>query len=46
MAKEEKNIRTKREDSGNEPKAWSKDISSAKYHSRSAEFKAKNKCDK
>ncbi|MDF2503634.1 MULTISPECIES: hypothetical protein [Clostridium] len=37
------NYRPKRENAGNEPKTWSKDPNSAKYHSRSAEYKAKEK---
>lgn len=45
MAKEDTNRSLKREDSGNEPKVWSKDTTSEKYHSRSAEFKAKHKSD-
>lgn len=35
--------RPKAENAGNEPKTWSHDPTSAKYHSRSAEFKAKEK---
>lgn len=37
----ESNKKPKRENSGNEPKNWSDDPGSAKYHSRSAEYKAK-----
>lgn len=40
---EQTNIKPKREDTGNEPKKWSKNPNSAKYHSRSAEYKAQNK---
>lgn len=39
MTEKNKTNKTKREDSGNEPKIWSKDITSAKYHSRSAKDK-------
>lgn len=38
--KNETNRKPKRENAGNAPKEWSKDLSSAKYHSRSAEYKA------
>lgn len=37
------NYRLKAENAGNEPKTWSHNSNSAKYHSRSAEFKAKEK---
>ncbi|WP_278246807.1 hypothetical protein [Clostridium akagii] len=40
---ENTNIKHKREDTGNEPKKWSTDPTSEKYHSRSAKFKAENK---
>ncbi|WP_155241891.1 hypothetical protein [Clostridium pasteurianum] len=44
MAKEsETNHRPKRENAGNEPKNWSHNPNSAKYHSRSAEYKADEK---
>lgn len=33
----------RRADTGNEPKKYSKDLNSAKYHSRSAEYKKKEK---
>ena len=36
----------KRENAGNEPKKWSDDLTSAKYHSRSAQFKAEHKTSK
>ncbi len=34
------------ENNNNEPKKWSKDPNSAKYHSRSAEFKAQQEVNK
>lgn len=34
------------ENKGNEPKEWSKDPNSAKYHSRTAEFKAHKESNK
>ncbi|WP_281064317.1 hypothetical protein [Clostridium muellerianum] len=34
------------ENKNNPPKKWSKDPNSAKYHSRSAEFKANEKSNK
>ncbi|AJA48673.1 hypothetical protein CPAST_c26050 [Clostridium pasteurianum DSM 525 = ATCC 6013] len=44
MEKHEKtNYRPKAQNAGNEPKTWSHNPNSAKYHSRSAEFKAKEK---
>lgn len=44
MGKEvEKNYKPKRENAGNEPKTWSHNPNSAKYHSRSAEYKANEK---
>ena len=46
MEREDTNRKPKREDTGNEPKTWSKDTTSAKYHSRSAEFKAEHKNQK
>lgn len=34
------------ENKNNQPKKWSKDLNSAKYHSRSANFKAQQKNNK